>query len=72
MFEETTAAAHALAHRVEALVGTVGQFNIGVGRDFSSKSVVSEIASPSEQKSSAATGTHGADSTSKSDEWREF
>ncbi|MBY6157331.1 methyl-accepting chemotaxis protein [Pseudooceanicola nitratireducens] len=72
MFEETTAAAHALAHRVEALVGTVGQFNIGVGRDFSSKSVVSEIASPSEQKSSVATGTHGADSTSKSDEWREF
>ncbi|WP_407493477.1 methyl-accepting chemotaxis protein [Pseudooceanicola sp. MF1-13] len=72
MFEETTSAAHALAQRVEGLVGTIQQFQIeGASSLRDQPASYTDILQLRDRSSPRATGTEGASTTDFSD-WREL
>ena len=73
MFEETTSAAHALAHRAQSLALSMSKFDIGVDMNKGA-SAYADILAPMTKPAVAvaANGASGAIQSTSNDDWREF
>ena len=73
MFEETTSAAHALAHRAQSLALSMSKFDIGVDMNKGASAyadILAPVATPA--AATVVNGIPGTLPSGSNDDWREF